>query len=136
MPTDLTESLPLLTFDSMRPGRRFRTLDFTVTPERVERYREATDDAVDYEGCVPPAFGAILARLAYLQDHRMPPGGVLLRQSVQWLAPALVGRPISATAEVTGRDEKKGRKLVMIACTASQGGRSVAVMTLEALWPA
>lgn len=128
--------LPLLAFDELRLGRRFRPFTLTVTADMVEGYVDVVGEGNDlYERYVPPGFAGVLGRSSYLQEHRMPPGGFLLRQSIEWVRPAVLDQAIVAEAEVVDREQEGDRRVVTIRTIARQDGEEVARVTQRAAWP-
>jgi hypothetical protein len=127
--------LPALIFDDLEPGRMFRPLKLEVTPEMLAAYSDVVGVDPLYSRYVPPGFAGIIGRWAYLQDHSMPGGGVLLGQSIRWVRPAEAGRPLEATAVVTDRREANGRRSVIFETTIEQDGKYVAHVQIVAGWP-
>lgn len=137
VPTE--QHLPLLTFEVAREIGEFPEFSFTVTPADVAEYRAATGQSPKEEdaGVIPPGYAAIFGRLGYLRQHRMPGGGVLLGQEIQWLAPARVGEPLRVHSIVqSAAEDARGRRKVVFETTARQSGRRVAVVRIIAGWPA
>ncbi|MCW3003135.1 MAG: hypothetical protein JWQ20_2433 [Conexibacter sp.] len=130
------DDLPELHWDVLEPGRTFRPLVLSVTAEMVREHALVLGADHDlYERYVPPGFAGILGRRSYLEDFRMPPGGVLLRQSIRWLAPALLDEPIEAVATVRTREERDGRRRVVIDTDARQSATTVCEIEMSLGWP-
>jgi hypothetical protein len=131
--------LPLLTFEMVREIEEFPEFSITVTTADVAVYRAATGQSPTEgnAGVIPPGYAAIFGRLGYLRQHRMPGGGVLLGQEIEWLAPARVGEPLRVRSVVRGAvEDARGRRKVTFETTARQSGRPVAVVRITAGWPA
>ncbi len=132
----LSDELPELSWDLLEPGRTFRPLRLAVTRDMVADHAEiigADDDL--YRRYVPAGFAGILGRRAYLEDYRMPPGGVLLRQSIRWLVPAVLDQPMEATATVGDREERQGRRRVAIGIVVRQSSVTVCEIETSLGWP-
>ena len=131
------EELPQLTFEVAKKIREFPEFSMTVTSADVSAYYAATGlTAVAGSAIVPPGYAAVFGRLGYLRRHRMPGGGVLLRQEIQWLAPATVGEPMTIQAVVESAEEDpRGRRKIVFRTTAGQAGHPVAIVRITAGWP-
>lgn len=108
---------------------------FEVSPEDVERFREATGSELSARA-LPQGFVPVVGRLAYLAGRRMPPGGVLA--SLRWANHAPFptdGRGLARAAVV--RDyEKRGRRRIEVSVQLTDaGGSPVADLTYELVWP-
>jgi hypothetical protein len=131
------ETKPLLSWDQMRPGQAFRPFRLTVDRAMVERYEAIVGGThASYTNHVPTGFAGILGRRSYLQDHDMPPGGVLLEHGATWLRPARLDTELVAIATVTDRVERDGRRSVLVVTTVSQDGCEVARILSKLGWPA
>jgi hypothetical protein len=126
-----------LTFEALAPGLRFAPQEVTITPAQLAGYAEALGaDSSAGEDVVPPGFAGILARRSYLSGYRMPPGGVLLSQSVIWSAPARLGGPLRVEAGVRSAREHKSRRIVVIDTLIFQIAREpVATVETVVSWP-
>jgi hypothetical protein len=128
--------LPELTYDVALATREFAEQLFEVTDEDVAAYRVITGDSSPlYEQYVPPGFAAVFARSSWLSEHRMPGGGVLLRHDLQWLRPALVGRPLVLRARVADAEQVGEKRTLTLETTVHQDGELVARATVVARWP-
>jgi hypothetical protein len=133
------QELPLLTFEVASEIGEFPEFALTVTEADVAVYRAVTGRPAeeDDDGVVPPGYAAIFGRLGYLRQHRMPGGGVLLGQEIEWLAPARVGEPLQIRSVVQSAEEDtRGRRKIAFETTARQSGQRVAVVRITAGWPA
>jgi hypothetical protein len=132
------DELPLLTFELAAQIGEFPEFAYTVDVTDVESYRRATGlPEGPSTGFVPPGYAAIFGRLGYLREHRMPGGGVLLGQEIEWLAPARLGEPMMIQSVVERAEEDdRGRRKIVFTTTARQSGRRVAVVRIIAGWPA
>ena len=136
---------PELLYDDLVLGRRFREFRYELTPDLVEAFVAATgDDNPAYTAAefglewpaAPPGLAGIWGRQAYLQDHRMPPGGILAGQDMVFSRPVAVGDTLLIQAEVTRRWERKGRRFVTIESTArNAAGQQCAIVRVTAIWP-
>jgi len=128
--------LPFLSWDDLEEGRTFQPFRTRVESSDIDVFRTIVGDlAVPDSSTVPPGFAGIWGRRSYLERHRMPPGGVLLAFDVRWLAPARAGEDVVATAVVRQRQEKDGKRSVIIRTTAIQGEQTVAEITSRLGWP-
>jgi len=131
-----TTTLPLLLFDDLPQGRSFRPFRMTVTPEQIESYKQIVGRSNGlYDRFVPPGFAGIFGRLSYLQDYAMPPGGVLLGQTIEWLAPAEIGREVECEAVVTEQERDGDRMKVTLQTSVRQDGKDVCRITVRNGWP-
>lgn len=128
---------PELTFETATRLREFREHTIRFGPDDVTRYVTATgDDNPAYAQVVPPAMAAIFGRQAYLVDHRMPGGGVLLGQQIQWFHPARLNEDLVVKAVVEDAEvDATGRRKITFVITALQAGRKVCEIRIEAGWP-
>ena len=135
---------PELLYEDLVPGRSFQSMSFTISPELVAAYRRAvvddldlgTDDLDGGRSIAPAGLWGIWGRQAYLQHHRMPGGGILAGQDMEYVAPAFVGDVLSVQATVAERFERKGRPYATIESTAhNQNGELCGVVRVTAIWP-
>ncbi|MCY3785753.1 MAG: MaoC family dehydratase [bacterium] len=141
---------PELVYDDLGLGRRFPEFRYETTPELVEAFVAATGDdnpaytdggaarALGLEWpVVPPGLAGIWGRQAYLQEHRMPPGGILAGQDMVFSRPVAVGDALRIQAEVTRRWEHKGRRFVTIESTAraASSDEVCGIVRVTAIWP-
>lgn len=145
----LTE-LPELVYDDLVPGRRFPHFRYEITPALVQAFVAATGDdnpvytdadaarALGLDSPVaPPALAGIWGRQAYLQDYRMPPGGILAGQDMVFRRPVSVGDTLHIQAEVTRRWTRRDRRFVTIESTArvASSADTCAIVRVTAIWP-
>jgi acyl dehydratase len=147
-PPDTT--LPPLTFSSLVAGRRFTPLTFGVPAELVRTFSELTGDdnplyrdpdaarAAGLDGAiVPPGLAGVWARLSYLAEHRMPPGGVMAGQRFAFAAPVAVGETLTLGAHVAEQEPDDPKRRVLLACRAVRADGAVAgEVHIDARWPA
>jgi acyl dehydratase len=141
---------PELLYDDLALGRRFAEFRYEITPELVQAFVAATGDGnpVYTDGqaaaslgldapVAPPGLAGIWGRQAYLEEHRMPPGGILAGQDMVFSRPVAVGDTLRIQAEVTRRWERKGRRFVTITSTAcaASSGEVCGVVRVTAIWP-
>jgi acyl dehydratase len=141
--------LPELLYEDLQLGREFPVFEYPITRELLDKFIAATSDDRplyrDEELCrkqglpfplAPTGLAGIFGRLSYLQHHRMPPGGVLAKQEMEFLRPFYVGDTLQVRAKVTERYSKKERNFVTIESVAERaGGEKVAVVRVTAIWP-
>jgi hypothetical protein len=121
------------TFDDLHPGYRFAPTSATFSATDVTAYVAATgDDRELYARVLPAGMSLVLARLGYLVA--LPAGAVMLRQSISWLAPAVVGTPIDVESVVRER-EAASRRSITFETTLRQGGAAVARLSVKVGWP-
>jgi acyl dehydratase len=126
-----------LRFETLDVGRTFPPLRVTIDDAQVGAYVDATgDDWPGYDRIVPPGYAAILGRQAYLRHYDMPPGGVLLRETIEWIKPARIGIETIVQARVVDRSQQGNRRRVVFAAVARQQGEDVARVEIHAGWPA
>ncbi len=104
-------------------GHRFPAVEFELSPEWVQGYTDAVEDAAigAYEGIVPPMAVAALSIRALLENASLPPGAVHLGQEIAFLRKVRVGEPLRAEAEVASRGERQGWVLMTVGVTVSGG---------------
>ena len=140
---------PELLYEDLPLGKEFPLFKYPVTRELVDKFIDATKDDnplyVDERLCreqgflstlAPTGLAGIFGRLSYLQNHRMPPGGILAKQEMRFFEPFYVGDTLEVRARVTERYTKKERNFVTIESVAERGaGEKVAVVRVTAIWP-
>jgi len=141
--------LPELLYEDLQLDKEFPVLEYPITRELVDKFIGATSDnnpLYNDEGLcrqqgllsalAPTGLAGIFGRLSYLQHHRMPPGGILAKQEMQFLGPFYVGDTLRVRARVTERFTKKERNFVTIESVAERAeGEEVAVVRVTAIWP-
>jgi acyl dehydratase len=145
----MTSELPELLYEDLQLGKEFPLFEYPITRELVDKFIHATNDNNplynDEELCknqgllstlAPTGLAGIFGRLSYLQHHRMPPGGILAKQEMQFLGPFYVGDTLRVRARVTERYTKKERNFVTIESVAERAeNERVAVVCVTAIWP-
>lgn len=130
------DPLPELRWEMLEQGRTFRPFVLRVTPEMVAVYEQVVGERHElHRRFVPPGMAGILGRRSYLEDHRMPPGGILLRQSIRWDRPALLDEPMEAEATVRERTQAGDRRKVVMDTVVRQSGSRVATVAMTLGWP-
>ena len=138
-----------LLYEDLQMGREFPVLEYLVTEELVRKFVSATRDDNplyrDADLCqkqgfagtlAPTGLAGIFGRLSYLQNHRMPPGGILAKQEMEFLNPFYVGETLCIRARVTERYTRKERNYVTIESMAERpDGEHAAVVRVTAIWP-
>lgn len=126
---------PPLTADELRVGRVFGPHPTTVGGAELAAYTAVTGEPTDPAADVPPGLVGVLARRAYLAEHSMPPGGVMLGQDLVFRRPipAAVELTLSATVEHTGT--RRGRPYVEIRSVITEGASVCAEVVTRAQWP-
>jgi acyl dehydratase len=141
--------LPELLYEDLQLDKEFPVLEYPITRELVDKFVDTTNDDnrlyMDEELCrkqglltalAPTGLAGIFGRLSYLQHHRMPPGGILAKQEMQFLGPFYVGDTLRVRARVTERFTKKERNFVTIESVAERAeNEQVAVVRVTAIWP-
>lgn len=145
----MTAELPELLYEDLQLGKEFPLFEYPITRELVDKFIDATSDDNplynDEDLCkeqgllsalAPTGLAGIFGRLSYLQNHRMPPGGILAKQEMQFLGPFYVGDRLLVRARVTERYTKKERNFVTIETVAERtDNEAVAVVRVTAIWP-
>ena len=145
----MTAELPELLYEDLQLGKKFPLFEYPITRELVDKFIDATDDdnplysdeaLCKKEGLqsalAPTGLAGIFGRLSYLQHQRMPPGGILAKQEMQFLGPFYVGDTLQVRATVTERFTKKERNFVTIESVAERGeNEQVAIVRVTAIWP-
>ena len=145
----MTAELPELLYEDLQLGKEFPVFEYPITRELVDKFIAATSDDnplyTNEELCkkqglvcalAPTGLAGIFGRLSYLQNHRMPPGGILAKQEIQFLGPFYVGDTLQVRAKVTERYTKKERNFVTIESVAERAQKEqVAVVRVTAIWP-
>lgn len=148
----MTEALvekPELKYEDLEVGRAFRRMRFAVTRELVDRYvaivgddnplyaaAEAEPDGTALPGLTPPGLWGVWGRQSYLQDHRMPGGGVLAGEDLVFIKPVTVGQVLDIEARVVERYVRKGRGNVIFEVAATDDdGMLCGIVRITAVWP-
>lgn len=133
----MSAASPELTFEALRRSPGFPEFALRYSDADLELYRDTIGDPqAGADGVLPPAFAAIFGRQAYLRDHRMPAGGVLLAQDIHWLRPARIDEDLLVRARaVETREHDDGRRVVVFETTARQQGVVVARVWIKVGWP-
>jgi len=147
---DVVDNSPELVFADLPAGRTFRPLEIAVTADLVREFMEVVGDhnplywdeksvpqALTGSLMAPPGLAAIYARLAYLQDYRMPSGGVLAKQEFEFHHPLRIGDTLRVKAKVMESYlDEKGRKRVAFQIEAeNQMGDRISTIRLNVYWP-
>ena len=141
--------LPELLYEDLQLGKAFPVFEYPITAELVDKFIAATGDEnplyTDEALCkqqglasllAPSGLAGIFGRLSYLQHHRMPPGGILARQEMEFLGPFYTGETLRVCARVTERYLKKVKNYVTIESEAQRpDGEKVVVVRVTAIWP-
>lgn len=136
MTRDADEHLPVLTYEVVSEIGEFPEFPLTVSETDVAAYLDVTGAPPGRPTTIPPGYAAVFGRLGYLKRHRMPGGGVLLGQEIQWVRPAVVGEPLAVRSVVERAEEdERGRRKVVFVTTARQYGEPVATVRITAGWP-
>lgn len=138
----MTDEKPELLFSDLPVGRSFRPLAFQVTRQLVDEFIDTVGDRNPLYSALeaaiaPPGLAAIYARLSYLQDHAMPPGGVLAKQEFEFHHPIRVGETIQITAKVieSRLDEKQRKRVTFFIEVKNPDGLVTSEIRLYAIWP-
>jgi len=138
----MTEEKPELLFSDLPVGRSFRPLAFQVTKQLVDEFMDTVGDrnplySAEGTSIAPPGFAAIYARLSYLQDHTMPPGGVLAKQEFEFHNSTRVGETIYITAKVIESrfDEKQRKRVTFFIEAKDRDNLLISEIRLYAIWP-
>ncbi len=133
---------PELLYEELQIGRKFEPMTFEVTPKLVAGYQRAVageSAGAAHHGArevAPAGLWGIWGRMAYLQNHRMPGGGILAGQDMEYVAPAYVGDVLAVQAQVTERYDRKERQYITIESTAhNQDGELCGIVRVTAIWP-
>jgi len=132
---------PELLYEDLEPGRTFEPMTFAITPGLVADYRAAVADdrpplTAGARTLAPAGLWGIWGRQAYLQHHRMPGGGILAGQDMEYHSPAYVGDVLLVQATVAARFERKERPYATIESTAhNEAGELCGVVRVTAIWP-
>ncbi len=133
------ENKPELLFADLPAGRRFKTLEYPITRDLVQKFMETVGDRhpLYQKGLAPPGLAAIYARLSYLQDHTMPSGGVLAKQEFEFQNPIKIGDTLKVQARVIESllDEKERKRVNFLIEAQDQKGMLVSTIRLYAIWP-
>ncbi len=139
----------VLLYADLQVGRTFPPMDFAITAEIVDGYVEAVGDRTaafhDREAAAELGVDGVLAplglwgvwgRQAYLQNHRMPDGGILAAQDMVYHAPVRVGDVLRVQATVAEKFERRGRNYVTIESQARNADDELCgIVRVTAIWP-
>lgn len=138
----MSEEKPELLFADLSVGRSFRPLAFPATREMVDEFMDTVGDrhplySMEGASIAPPGLAAIYARLSYLQDHAMPPGGVLAKQEFEFHNSVRVGETIQVTAKVieSRLDEKQRKRVTFFIEAKDRDSIPVSEIRLYLIWP-
>lgn len=132
---------PPLTLAVLRAQPTFDPHTVVVSRDDVTRYIALTgDDQPEYrrpdDPVLPVGLHPMLARLAYLGGHTMPPGGVMLGQTVTLHAHLHPDRPIRLAAAVEEVTTSGRHPRVRLRTTATRDdGTLAATVAITARWP-
>jgi acyl dehydratase len=143
------EEKPELSLSMLEPGRKFRPFVLELSHKFIRNFafavndmnplyfdEKAAQDAGFEKPLAPPGIAGIWGRRSYLEDFRMPGGGVLLGLSYEFERPLYVGDRLTARAVVEEISERKGRPLVIIRTEAeNQNGQRIGAVELTLIWP-
>ena len=137
------EEKPELLYVDLHTGRRFRPLIYPVTETLVEAYMDTVGDRDPlYQSdapmpLAPPGLAAIYARLSYLQDWTMPPGGILTKQEFEFTGRIGIGDTLTVTAEVAESytDDRNRKRVTFHIEAVNQDNLHISEVRLSALWP-
>lgn len=138
-----------LLYDDLKPGKQFAPAFFYIEPDMVKEFAAAVGDdnsiyfdeeyakGQGFDGVqAHPAFAAIFLRKAYLVDRKMPPGGILAKQEMDFLQPLKPRDILTSYATVVERYKRKERKYVVISVeTLRSDGQPVCRGKITAIWP-
>ena len=138
----MTEEKPELLFSDLPVGRPFRPLAFQATRQLVDEFMDTVGDrhplySAEGASLAPPGLAAIYARLSYLQDHAMPPGGVLAKQEFEFHHPIRVGETIQVTAKVieSSLDEKQRKRVTFFIEAKDRDNVPISEIRMYLIWP-
>lgn len=126
-------------------GHRFPPVAFHLSPEWVDEYVRAVEDAAigGLQGLVPPMALAALSIRALLDAAALPPGAVHLGQELSFHRAARIGERLRAEAEIVSRGERQGWVLMGVALAVTDDadapvmtGRASVTFPLDAEAPA
>lgn len=136
MAATTSDALPYLTFELAREIAEFPAYVLDADSQAVAEYRSITgDDNPLYDEFLPPGFAGIFGRDAYLREHRMPPGGVLLAQDITWLAPARRDRDVLLQARLVSAEDDGRKRILIFETTGRQDDQVVVRVRITARWP-
>lgn len=128
-----------LLFQDLFVEKEFRPLIFPVGEEFVQKFLETVQDKnplYSQKNIAPQSIAGIYSRLSYLQDHRMPFGGILLAQDYEFYRFIRVGDTLISRAKVTRRYQEDKRNFVTIEVnTHNQRGEKISLVRLFIRWP-
>ena len=143
------EEKPELAFSLLEVGKTFRPFVLEVSEEFARAFTDSVKDENPFHSIeaaaqeagfekrlAPAGISGIWGRRSYLEDYRMPGGGVLIRLAYEFENPVYVGDTLTAKAVVKEISERKGKPLVIIRTEArNQEGEKIGAVELTLLWP-
>ncbi|MDP7411508.1 MAG: hypothetical protein QF538_07010 [Acidimicrobiales bacterium] len=135
---------PELLYSELEVGRTFEPLTFHLTESLVNGYRTALDvwprscEGPECEGreMAPAGLWGIWGRQAYLKNYRMPGGGILVGQDMEFCAPVFVDDVLYVQATVIEKFENHGRNFITIESMAKiDNERCCGTVRVKAIWP-
>ena len=126
-----TQSFPLLTYDALTVGEEFVSDDHIVTPEDIETYAFAVDDAHPWFFGASP-FGGTVAHPTLLGNQALRlrhskyvvHAGLHAKMEFNFLEPVVPGMRVRSRGKIIDKYERRGKRyMVTEFVTEDEGGR-------------
>lgn len=128
----------VLTFDSFRPGASMGRATEAIDGEALESWRQLYPWDAAPAGELPSGFATVLLMRAYMRILTpRPPGNIHVRQRLELLAGIAPGEEVTTELECVGKELKRERRYVELACRATgKGGRPLFDGRMTIIWAA
>jgi len=128
----------VLTFDSFRPGASMGRATEAIGGAVLESWRQLYPWDAAPAGRLPYGFATVLMMRAYMRILTpRPPGNIHARQHLKLLAGIAPGEEITTELECAGKELKRERRYVELACRATgKAGRPLFDGRMTIIWAA
>lgn len=128
----------VLTFDSFRPGASMGRTSETIGAQVMELWQRLYPGDAAPAGELPAGLANVLLMRAYMRILTpRPPGNIHVRQRLALLAGIAPGEEVTTELECAGKELKRERRYVELACRASgNAGRPLFDGRMTVIWAA
>ena len=128
----------VLTFDSFRPGASMGRATETIGAQVMDLWRQIYPWDAAPAGELPSGFATVLLMRAYMRILTpRPPGNIHVRQRLELYAGSAPDEAITTEFECVGKELKRERRYVELACRASgKAGRPLFDGRMTIIWAA
>jgi len=128
----------VLTFDSFQPGASMGRATEVIDAEVLDAWRQLYPWDAAAADALPSGIATVLLMRAYMRILTpRPPGNIHARQRLELLAPIASGEEVTTEIECVGKELKRERRYVELACRASgKAGRPLFDGRMTIIWAA